>query len=102
LESAGPRAQAGELIGDEESGLSRAKLINQTGRRASLGAREDMVARNLTMAYQRAQSTRGGGRSKSGEGDLGLPVKFCRVRELGKLHGPMAELTEALARLGGG
>jgi hypothetical protein len=72
------------------------------GQRASLGAREDMVARNLTMAYRRARSTRGGGRSKSGEGDLGLPVKFCRVRELGKLHGPMEELTEALARLGGG
>jgi hypothetical protein len=28
-------------------------------------------------------------------------VKFCRVRGLGKLHRPMAELTEALARLGG-
>jgi hypothetical protein len=77
------------------------KLTNQTGQRASLGAREDMVARNLTMAYRRARSTRGGGRPKSGEGDLGLPVKFCRVRGLGKLHGPMAKLTEALARLGG-
>ena len=53
------------------------------------------------MAYRRAQSTRGGGRPKSGEGDLGLPVKFCRVRGLGKLHGQMAKLTEALARLGG-
>jgi hypothetical protein len=53
------------------------------------------------MAYRRARSTRGGGRPKSGEGDLGLPVKFCRVRGLGKLHGPMAKLTEALARLGG-
>ena len=42
-----------------------------------------------------------GGRPKSDEGDLGLPVKFCRVQGLGKLHGPMAELTEALARLGG-
>jgi hypothetical protein len=59
-----------------------------------------MVARNLTMAYRRARSTRGGGRSKSGEGDLGLPVKFCRVRGLGKLHGPMAKLTEAMALLG--
>jgi hypothetical protein len=29
-------------------------------------------------------------------------VKFCRVRGLGKLHGPLAELAEALARLGGG
>ena len=44
--------------------------------------------------------SRAGGRPKSGEGDLRLPVKFCRVRGLGKLHGPMAELTEALARLG--
>jgi hypothetical protein len=59
-----------------------------------------MVARNLTMAFRRARSTRGGGRPKSGEGDLGLLVKFCRVRGLGKLHGPMAKLTEALARLG--
>jgi hypothetical protein len=59
-----------------------------------------MVARNLTMAYRRARSTRGGERPKSGEGDLGLPVKFCRVRGHGKLHGPMAKLTEALARLG--
>jgi hypothetical protein len=49
-ESAGPRAQAGELVGGEESGLSGAKLTNQTGQRALLGAREDMVARNLTMA----------------------------------------------------
>jgi hypothetical protein len=37
----------------------------------------------------------------SGEGDLWLPVKFCRVQGFGELHGPMAELTEALARLGG-
>jgi hypothetical protein len=53
------------------------------------------------MAHRRAWSTRAGGRPKSGEGDLRLPVKLCRVRELGKLHGPLAELTEALARLGG-
>jgi hypothetical protein len=42
-----------------------------------------------------------GGRPKSGEGDLRLLVKFCQVRGLGKLLGPMAELTEVLARLGG-
>jgi hypothetical protein len=52
------------------------------------------------MAHRRARSTRGGGRPKSGEGDLRLPVKFCQARGLGKLHGLMAELTEALARLG--
>jgi hypothetical protein len=53
------------------------------------------------MAHRRAWSTRAGGRLKSGEVDLGLPVKSYRVRGLGKLHGPMAELTKALARLGG-
>jgi hypothetical protein len=52
------------------------------------------------MAYRNAWSTRGGGRPKSGEGDLGLPVKFCRVRGLGKLHRLMVKLTEWLARLG--
>jgi hypothetical protein len=49
------------------------------------------------MAHRSVQSTRAGGRPKSGEGDLRLPVKFCQVRGLGKLHGPLAELTEALA-----
>jgi hypothetical protein len=58
-------------------------------------------ARNWTKTHWLARSTRGGGRPKSGEVDLGLPVKFCRVRGLGKLHGPLAKLTEALARLGG-
>jgi hypothetical protein len=38
---------------------------------------------------------------KSGEVDLCLLVKFCQTRGLGKLHGPMAELTEALTRFGG-
>jgi hypothetical protein len=53
------------------------------------------------MAHRSAQSTRAGGRPKSGEVDHRLPVMFCQVRGLGKLHGPMAELTETLARLGG-
>jgi hypothetical protein len=54
------------------------------------------------MSHRRAWSTRAGGQPKSGEVDLRLPVKFCRVRGLGKLHGPLADLVEALARLGGG
>jgi hypothetical protein len=53
------------------------------------------------MAHRSVQSTRAGGRPKSCEVDLRLLLKFCQVRGLGKLHGPMAELTEALARLGG-
>jgi hypothetical protein len=54
------------------------------------------------MAHRRAWSTRAGGRPKSDEVDLGLPVKSGLVRGLGKLYGPLAELAEALARLGGG
>ena len=52
------------------------------------------------MAYRIARCTRGRGRPKSGEGDPGSPVKFYWVRELGKLHGPLAKLTEGLAQLG--
>jgi hypothetical protein len=59
-------------------------------------------ARNWTKTHWLALSTCGGGRPKSGEVDLGLLVKSCRVRGHGKLHGPLAELAEALARLGGG
>jgi hypothetical protein len=43
---------------------------------------------------------RAGGRPKSGEDDLGSPTKFCRVRELGKLHKIWAKLSEWLAQLG--
>jgi hypothetical protein len=59
-----------------------------------------------------ALSTRGGGRPKSGEVDLGPPVKSGLVRGLGKLHGPLARLgggwsglatvAEALAAMAGG
>jgi hypothetical protein len=56
--------------------------------------KEGKRARNLRMAHRIARSTRGRGRPKSGEDDLGSPVKFCRVRGLGKLHGLLAKLTE--------
>jgi hypothetical protein len=58
-----------------------------------------MSARNWAKTHWIARSTRGGGRPKSGEVDLGPPVKSGRVRGLGKLHGLLAELAEALARL---
>jgi hypothetical protein len=58
-----------------------------------------MGARNWSQTHWIARSTRGGGRPKSGEVDLGPPVKFGRVRGLGKLHGLLAELAEALTRL---
>jgi hypothetical protein len=54
------------------------------------------------MAHRIARSTRGRGRPKSGKGDPGSPVRFCRVRELGKLHEPLAKLTGWQAELGCG
>jgi hypothetical protein len=70
------------------------------GQEASLEIKEDVCARNLRMAHRIAQSTRGRGRPKSDEGDLGSPVRFCRGRELGKLYGPLAKLTGGQAQLG--
>jgi hypothetical protein len=70
------------------------------GQGASPEVKEDMCVRNLRMAHRIARSTRGCGRPKSGEGDLGSLVRVYRVRGLGKLHGPLAKLTERLARLG--
>jgi hypothetical protein len=61
-----------------------------------------MGARNWTETHWLALSTRGGERPKSGEVGLGLPVESGLVRELGELHGLLAELAEALARLRGG
>jgi hypothetical protein len=58
-----------------------------------------MGARNWSETHWIARSTHGDGRPKSGEVDLGPPVKFGRFRGLGKLHGLLAELAEALARL---
>jgi hypothetical protein len=57
-----------------------------------------MSARNWAETHWIARSTRGGGRPKSGEVDLGPPVKSGRVRGLGKLHGLLAELAEAVDR----
>jgi hypothetical protein len=54
------------------------------------------------MAHRIAWSTRGHERPKSGEDDLGSPVRFYWVRGLGKLHGPLAKLTERPAQLGRG
>jgi hypothetical protein len=60
-----------------------------------------MGARNWTETHRLVLPTRGGERPMSGEVDLGPPVKSDLVRGLGKLYGPLAELAEALARLGG-
>jgi hypothetical protein len=45
-ESAGPRARAGELVGDECSGLTTAIQVNPRARGASRGFDESTLARN--------------------------------------------------------
>jgi hypothetical protein len=70
------------------------------GQGASPEIKEDVCARNRRMAHRIARSTRGRGRPKSGDDDLGSPVRFCRVRALGNLHGSLAKLTERPAQLG--
>jgi hypothetical protein len=52
------------------------------------------------MTHRIARSTRAGGRPKSGEDELGSPVRSCRVRVLGKLRGPLVKLTEGPTQLG--
>jgi hypothetical protein len=52
------------------------------------------------MTHRIAWSMRVGGRPNSGEDDLWSPVRFCWVRALGKLHEPLAKLTEGQAQLG--
>jgi hypothetical protein len=56
-----------------------------------------MSARNWAGTHWITRSTRGGGRPKSGEVGLGPPAKSGRVQGLGKLHGLLVELAEALA-----
>ena len=56
-----------------------------------------MSERNWAETHWIARSTRGGGRPKSGEVDLGPLVKSGRVRGLGELHELHAELAEARA-----
>jgi hypothetical protein len=61
------------------------------GQGASPEIKEDVYARNRRMAHWIARSTHGRGRPKSGKDDLGSPVRFYRVRVLGKLHGSLAK-----------
>jgi hypothetical protein len=72
------------------------------GQGASLEIKEDVCVRNLRMSHRIAWSTRGRERPKSDEGNLGSLVRFCRVRELVKLYGPLARLTEGQAQFGRG
>ena len=58
---------------------------------------EAVCERNLRMAQRITWSMFARERKKSGEGDSGSPVRFCRVLGLGELQGSLARLTELLA-----
>jgi hypothetical protein len=75
LESAGPRAQAGELVSGGSSGLSTAILVNPRARGASRGATESTRARNRRITHRGARSTFVGGQLKSGDLDLVSPAR---------------------------
>jgi hypothetical protein len=78
-ESAGPRAQAGELVGGGCSGLSTATQVNPRARGASRGANESTHARNRRITHRGARSTFAGGRVKSCDLDPASPVRQSSI-----------------------
>jgi hypothetical protein len=53
------------------------------------------------MAHQIARSTRGGGRPKSGDDDLAVPVRQGFDSRLGKPHGSTGKLSKGLVEAEG-
>jgi hypothetical protein len=85
-ESAGPRAQAGELVGDECSGLTTTLPVNPMAQGASRGDVEAMRAVNQKMVQRLTQSTCAGGVPNFGEHDCAFPVAGVHSSSSGKLH----------------
>jgi hypothetical protein len=82
-ESAGPRAQAGELVGGECSGLTTSIPVNPRARGASRDVKQSTRARNQRMAYCGAWSTLAGGRAKSGDRELASPARQSSIPRSG-------------------
>jgi hypothetical protein len=77
--SAGPRAQAGELVGGECFGLTTVIPVNPRARGASRDVKQSTRARNRRMTYRGAQSTLAGGRAKSGDRELASPARQSSI-----------------------
>jgi hypothetical protein len=92
-ELVGPRAQAGKLVGDGDSGLTTATSFNLVSWGAPQEAREVVGASNWKMIYLVARSTCSGGWPKSGEGDPAAPVRQGLDSRLKKLYGSMEKLS---------
>jgi hypothetical protein len=82
-ESAGPRAQAGELVGGQCSSLTTAIQVNPRARGASRDVKQSTRARNRRMAYRGARSTLAGGRAKSGDRELASPARQSSIPRSG-------------------
>jgi hypothetical protein len=82
-ESAGPRAQAGELVGGECSGLTTVKQVNPRERGASRDVKQSTRARNRRMTYRGARSMLASGRMKSDDRELASPVRQSLIPRSG-------------------
>jgi hypothetical protein len=97
--SAGPRAQAGELVGGERSGLTTTLPVNPMARGASRGDVEAIRAVNRKMVQRLTRSTCAGGVPNSGEHDCAFPVAGVRSSSSGKLYGLPGDLSRGLDRV---
>jgi hypothetical protein len=95
-ESVGPRAQAGELVGGECSGLTTVIPVNPMARGAPRGDVETMRAVNWKMAQRLTRSTCADGAPNSSEHDCAITVAGVRGSSSGKLHGLPGELPRGL------
>jgi hypothetical protein len=81
--SAGPRAQAGELVGGECSGLTTAIQVNPRAQGAPRDVKQSTRARNQRMTYRGARSTLAGGRVKSGDRELASSARQSSIPRSG-------------------
>jgi hypothetical protein len=82
-ESAGPRAQAGELVSGECSGLTTAIQVNPRARGGSRDVKQSTRARNQRMTYRGTRSTLAGGRVKYGDRELASPARQSSIPRSG-------------------
>jgi hypothetical protein len=99
-ESAGPRAQAGELVGGESSGLTTAIQVNPRARGASRDVKQSTRARNLRMTYRGARSTLVGGRVKSGDRELASQARQSSIPHSGSFTEARGVYSEGRTGLG--
>jgi hypothetical protein len=99
-ESAGPRAQAGELVGNECSGLTTMIQVNPRARGASRGVDELTRARNLRTTHRGARSTFTGGRVKSGDRELASSARQSSIPRSGSFTEARRVYSEGRTGLG--